>query len=127
MGIITIVLEVCRQFGIYRCLRENYAIGAALDAHRTRDGQVRTATVQMFDRPLDCIVGPIKIARRCKSGVLQGLIVSEKNFHYRLELHSLPVERDAPESDELLQSIMQAYAKNIEAYALKQPNHISRA
>ena len=112
---------------IYRCLSENYVLGSSLDIRRPREAHQRTATVTIFGQQCDFLTGPLHIALRCKSTVLQCFFISEPGFHYRLRLLGPLV---APERNDdtpaLLNGVMQAYAENVEFYAQRYPAHISR-
>jgi lauroyl/myristoyl acyltransferase len=113
---------------IYRCFQDGYVLGAALDVHRLRNERKRTARVRQFGQERDYVVGTVQIALRCGADVIQGFVVSEKDFRYRLDLLGPLVEDSATaESPEGLQQIMQTYADNIETYLTKYPDHMSRA
>ena len=112
---------------IYRCLRDNYALGAALDAYRTRDQAKHTTTVSILGREREVIDGTVRIAIRCKAAVLQGFVISGPDFRYRLDLLG-PLVPDSVGTDDSpsVQSAMDAYARNIEVYIREYPDHLSR-
>jgi lauroyl/myristoyl acyltransferase len=112
---------------IYRCFQENYTLGASLDVQRVRDAHKRSVRVKLFGQERDYLVGTVQIALRCGADVLQSFLVSEPNFHYRLDLLGPLVPSPAPpESPELLQRALQTYADNIERYLRDYPDHLSR-
>lgn len=112
---------------IFRCFQENRPLGAALDAYRQRDDRKRSVTVDLFGQQRDLMVGTLQIALRCGAGIIQGFVISEPNFHYRLDfLGPLLDPSQAVESPELIQSAMDRYATNLERYILQYPDHISR-
>ncbi len=112
---------------IYRCFQGGYVLGAALDVHRLRDERKRTVQVRQFGKQRDYVVGTVQIALRCGAEVVQGFVVSEKDFHYRLDLLGPLVEDPtAAESPDRLQQVMQSYADNIEVYLRRYPDHFSR-
>lgn len=112
---------------IYRCFRENYALGAALDVQQPRGERKRTVRVKLFGQERDFLVGTLQIALRCGAVVVQGFVISQKNFHYRLDLLGpLADGSQATESPQTLGSVMQAYAENIERYVRQYPCHVSR-
>ncbi|MCP4248591.1 MAG: hypothetical protein GY778_16200 [bacterium] len=113
---------------IYRCFRENFALGAALDAHRYRGASKRTTAVQIFGGQREYIDGTVRIALRCGAGVIQGFVISLPGFRYRFELIDLGAEvpgNGAPNGS--IESIMQTYADNVERYVRKYPCHVSKA
>jgi len=114
---------------IYRCFQDNYALGAALDAHRKRDNSKRTTRVTLFGHPQEFIDGTLRIALRCNSAITQGFMISLPYFKYRLDLLELVNTSDESgkqAEDKLLPETMQQYAHNIEDHVRRYPNHISR-
>jgi len=112
---------------IYRCLKDNYTLGSALDVHRPRGRHQKTVPVTIFKEQRNFLTGTLQVALRSGSAVLQGFIVSEPGFHYRLELLGpLVASGDRGETPELLADVMQAYAENIESYARRHPTHLTR-
>ncbi|HUU82824.1 MAG TPA: lysophospholipid acyltransferase family protein [Phycisphaerae bacterium] len=112
---------------IYRAFGENYLVGAALDIHHSRGDQKRTVAVNILGQQRSFLAGTLQIALRSGAGVVQAFVISEKNFHYRLDILGPLVENpEGGETAEMLDSAMQAYARNIEKYTLRYPNHVSR-
>ena len=112
---------------IYRCFQDNRLVGAALDAFRSRGEGKRTVQVDILGTKREVLVGTIQIALRCGAAVLQGFVISEKDFHYRLDvLGPLVPETATTDTPELLNQVMQAYANNIEEYVRRYPSHVSR-
>jgi lauroyl/myristoyl acyltransferase len=113
---------------IYRCFQDNYLVGAALDIHHSRGDQKRTAVVNILGQERNFLVGTLLIALRSGAGVVQGFVICERDFHYRLVILGPLVENPtAGASPQQLQSVMQAYAENIEDYTRRYPSHVSRA
>ncbi len=112
---------------IYRLFKDNYALGSALDVTRVRDDRLRTVPVRIFGGERPFLTGTLQIALRCGAVVLQGFIVSDDDFHYRLELHGPMADPEtSSETPELLAEVMQKYADNIAEYARQYPDHITR-
>ena len=112
---------------IYRYLNHNGVLGSALDVHRPRAAHQRTATVSVFGQQRNFLTGTLQIALRCGSTVLQGFVISESGFHYRLQLLGPLVCPDShDETPEVLAGAMQTYAENLEVYARRHPGHITR-
>jgi lauroyl/myristoyl acyltransferase len=112
---------------IYRLLQDNWALGSALDAARVRDAKLRTAEVRIFGQIRHFLTGTLQIALRCGAPVLQGFVVAEADFAYRLELLGPMADRDdGEETPEKLQGVLQRYADNIAEYARRYPEQVSR-
>ncbi len=112
---------------IYRCLKDNYALGSALDVHRPREAHQKAVAVTIFGEQSRFLTGTLQIALRCGSTVLQGFILSEPGFHYRLILMGPLIAPDrGSETPALVVDVMRTYAANIEEYARRHPSHITR-
>lgn len=112
---------------IFRCLQENSLLGTALDVQRVRDPRLRTIEVDFCGRKQNYLTGTLQIALRCGSTILQGFIVSGPNFRYRLELLGPLVDSSvAKDTPEVLQEVMQVYARHIEDFMRRHPCHVSR-
>ena len=112
---------------IYRLLKENYALGSALDVSRVRDPRLRTAPVQIFGETRNFLTGTLQIAIRSQSTVVQGVIVAEEDFRYRLELIGPMTDPETcQDTPEVLQQVLQRYADNIAEYARQYPDHVTR-
>jgi lauroyl/myristoyl acyltransferase len=112
---------------IYRCFQENFVLGSALDVERERDARLKTAEVEFFSRERRFLTGTVQIALRCGAPILQGFIISDRDFRYRFELLGPLVDpQDARETPELVQRIMQRYADNVESYIRRDPAQISK-
>jgi lauroyl/myristoyl acyltransferase len=113
---------------IYRVFQQNYILGSALDVGRHRGGHLRTTTVTMFDQKREFLTGTMQIALRCKAPVIQGFVVSKKNFYFHLVAHGPLVDPDDPRDEaHILQEVMQLYADNIADHIREYPCHISKA
>ena len=112
---------------IYRLFQENWAVGSALDAARVRDAKLRTAEVRIFGQVRHFLTGTLQIALRCGAPVVQGFVVAEEDFAYRLELLGPMAHPDADEETaDRLQAVLQRYADNIAEYARRYPEQVSR-
>ena len=112
---------------IYRCFRDNFTLGSALDIQRQRDAHLKTAEVDFFGSKQRFLTGTIQIALRCGATILQGFIISDANFRYRFELHGpLADPANAEETPDSLEQIMRRYAANIERYIRRYPAQISK-
>jgi lauroyl/myristoyl acyltransferase len=113
--------------GIYRLLRDNYALGSALDVSRVRDERLKTMPVRIYGEQREFLTGTLQIALRCRAAIVQAFIVAEDGFRYRLEFLGPMADPDRDsESDALLGDVLQRYADNIAAYARRYPEQITR-
>ncbi len=114
---------------IYRCFRENRVVGSALDVGRVRGLQLKTCPVTCFGEQREFLTGTLQIALRCRSPIVQGFVVSRRNFYFRLIVKPLytppPGEGDAAEDPTLIAELMQQYANGIEAHLREHPDHVS--
>lgn len=112
---------------LYRCLQEGRILASALDVDRQRGSRIRTETVKIFGQRREFITGTMQIALRCGSPILQGFVISRKNFYFRfVVLPPLADPERVRDQPEVLASIMQKYADNIEAHVRAYPCHISK-
>ncbi|UCD28319.1 MAG: hypothetical protein JSV03_14735 [Planctomycetota bacterium] len=113
---------------IYRCFQDGYILGSALDIGRHRGTHLRTAKVKLFGQEREFLTGPVQIALRCGAPILQGFVISRKNFYFRLvvmgPLTNPDTELDEPE---ILNDLMQRYADNIADHLTEHPDHISKS
>lgn len=114
---------------IYRCFRENFVVGSALDVSRIRGMQLKTCKVRFLGEQRDFLTGTLQIALRSRSTVAQAFVVSRRNFYFRLIVNAPLYTPDmaAPDGGEaLVPEILQKYACGIEAHLREHPDHISR-
>ena len=113
---------------IYRGFRDGFIVGSALDVGRDRGAHLRTAPVTLFDREREFLTGTMQIALRCGAPILQGFVVSRKNFYFHL-IPRGPLVDPATQRDEpaILAEAMQRYADNIADHLSQYPDHISKS
>lgn len=113
---------------VYRCFHDGYILGSALDVGRQRSRHLRTAPVTMFGKQREFLTGTMQIALRCGAPILQGFVVSRKNFYFHLIVKG-PLVDPETEADEpaILQDAMQRYADNIAEQLTAHPDHISKS
>lgn len=113
---------------LYRCFAEGRILGSALDVGRNRGAHLRTATVELFGRKREFLTGTLQIALRCGAPIIQGFVVSRKNFYFHLVPKGPLVDPDtATDTPEVLQTAMQRYADNIAEHVQKHPDHLSKS
>src|SRR4029079_4340923 len=105
-----------------------YILATALDIGRERGAHLKRAPVTMFGQEHKFLTGTMQIALRCGAPIMQGFVVSRKNFCFRLILKG-PLVDPASEQDtpETLQRAMQTYADNIADHIREHPDHISKS
>ncbi len=112
---------------IYRCFKDNYVLGSALDIQRRRAPRLKTAEVDFLGEKHRFLTGTVQIAIRCGAPILQGFIISRRNFRYSLVAQEVLLDDpNAKETPELLQQIMQRYADNIGRCIRKYPAQITK-
>ncbi len=113
---------------IYRCFRDGYIVATALDVWRDRGSHLRTETVTMFGQQREFLTGTMQIALRCGASILQGFVVSRKNFYFRLIVKGPLVDPDtAVDEPPILHDAMQKYADNIAEHIYHHPCHIAKS
>jgi len=110
---------------IYRALHANKVVASLLDVGRSRGENLKTQQARIFSEERDFLIGPIQIALRCETPVLQGLVESRRNFYYRIVITPplIPPETDAQEDDNITK-IVQQYAHGVETFAREHPDHV---
>jgi lauroyl/myristoyl acyltransferase len=116
---------------IYRCFQENRVVGSALDVSRVRGLQLKTCPVEMFGETREFLTGTLQIALRCRATIVQGFVVSRRNFYFQLlarpPLFVPPDDtRENLETPARVSEIMQKYADGIAAHVRTHPDHLSR-
>lgn len=112
---------------IYRCLRDGYLLGSAMDVSRARDQRQKTETISIFGEQRTFLSGPLRIAIRCGAPVLQAFIVPQENFRYKLEIVEMLIDPETvSDVEEAVATAMKTYAINVERYMRMSPSLASR-
>lgn len=114
--------------GLYRSLRENWVVATALDVGRARAKNQGTVTMRLFGQEYTFLTGTAQIAVRSGSPIVQGFLISCRNFRFRLVVSEPLWDPQSGPQDEsaALQQIMRGYAANIEDLLARHPCHISK-
>ncbi len=114
--------------GLYRSLRENWVVATALDVGRERARNQRTVRISLFGQEYTFLTGTAQIALRCGSPIVQGFVVSCRDFRFRLVAREpLWDPRTGPADEQAaLEQMMRRYAANIEDLLGEYPCHISK-
>ena len=111
---------------LYRCLQEGYILASALDVDRDRGERLKRVPVQMFGRTREFLTGTMQIALRCGSPILQGFVISRKNYYYHFVALGPLVDPNAGRDEpEILRDTLQRYADNIAEHVRRWPCHVS--
>lgn len=112
---------------IYRCLQDGFVLGSAMDVSRVRDPRQRSHEVEIFGRPQVFLTGPLRIALRCQTPVLQAFVLPGPNFRYELEIVETLLDPAAViEEEEKIIHAITRYAQNVEAYVRAYPALLTR-
>jgi len=112
---------------LYRCLEDGYILASAPDVEHDRGAHLRTMPVKIFGQQRDFLTGPVRIALRCGAPILQGFVISRRNFYFRLVVRGPLVDPAAGRDDfETVAAALQRYADNIEEHVREYPCHISK-
>lgn len=114
---------------IFRCLQDGYALGSAMDISRVRDPKQKSQEVMMFGKPQVFLTGPLRIALRCKSPILQAFILPGRDFQYRLSFVGDLL--DAGESgsfdeEAAITRAIETYASRVESHIRSHPSQMTR-
>ncbi|MBI4718850.1 MAG: hypothetical protein HY763_13675 [Planctomycetes bacterium] len=112
---------------LYRCFQDGYVVGSAMDVSRVRHPNQKTEKVTVFGETRAFLSGPLRVAIRCGVPVVQGFIVPERGFRYRLEIvQTLFDPANAGEEDAAVRDAMRQYAANVERYVRNRPVLLTR-
>lgn len=111
----------------YRHMQANGIVASLLDVDRRRGDHLKTRKIDFFGKPRHFLCGPIQMAVRCGATVIQGFVVSRKDFYYQLIATPPLIDPDkasALSEDEMLEIVMPCYAQNVEAFVREHPDHV---
>ncbi len=113
---------------IYRCFREGYILGSAMDISRVRNPNQQVEEVTIFGEKRAFLSGPLKIAARSRTPVLQAFIKAESHFRYTLSIVEQLIQPAAIKGDEdaIIRNAMQTYATNVEKQLQATPSLLAR-
>ncbi len=112
---------------IFRCFEEGYVVGSAMDISRVRDPKQKMEQVTMFGQPQLFLSGPLRVAVRCGAPVLQGMLVPDTGFRYRLEILERLIDPETcGDVEAAVREAMRVYAGNIEVHLRRAPYLVSK-
>ena len=112
---------------IYRCYQEGYVVGSLLDVRRVRRPNQKAETVRLFGREQQLLTGPLRIALRCGTPILQAFMLPEPGFRYRFIIRPLvPDPGKVEDEDATVAEAARAYASEMERCVRATPHLLSR-
>ena len=112
---------------IYRCLQDGFVLGSAMDVSRVRDPRQRSKEVIIFGKKQDFLTGPLRIAIRCKTPVLQAFVLPGPDFRYELQIVESLFDPQRLEYEEAtVERAISRYAQNVETYVRAYPALLTR-
>ena len=112
---------------IFRCFKDGYILGSAMDVMRVRRQNQKVEVMTMFGEGRPFLSGPLRIAHRCGAPVLQGFIVPQKGFRYRFDIVGELVPRgEGADEEAVVKEAMRKYAANVERYLRENPSLSAR-
>lgn len=111
---------------IYRCLQEGSIVASAMDVSRIRDPKQRSHEVTLFGRSQHFLTGPLRIALRCRTPILQAFIVPRPDFRYELFLEE-PLAGEFEDEEIAVAKAIEQYARNVEKFIRDYPSLLTRA
>ncbi len=112
---------------IYRCFREGYVLGSAMDVGRVRRPNQKAEEVTVLGEKRPFLSGPLRVALRCGAPVLQAFIVPQEHFRYRLDVVKTLIDPETvDDEDAAVTAAMAEYAANVEQYLRTTPAFITR-
>lgn len=112
---------------IFRCLQEGFVLGSAMDVHRVRRPNQKAEEVTIFGEKRQFLTGPLMIALRCKTPVLQAFVLPEPGFRYRFRIVGMLADPEKVEDEAAAAGqTLRTYAANVERYVRAAPSLLSR-
>jgi lauroyl/myristoyl acyltransferase len=111
---------------IYRCFKDGYVVGSAIDVSRVRDPKQKTERAVIFGEERLFLSGPLRLALRCKAPILQVFLVPGPGFRYRAEVVDMLLDPEEVKDEEAaIHEAIQRYASRVEAHVRKHPYWLS--
>jgi len=112
---------------IYRCFHEGFVLGSAMDVRRVRRAGQKAEEVTIFGEKRQFLTGPLHIALRCRTPVVQAFILPERGFHYRLQIVGMLADpEDVKDEAAAVGEAVRTYAANVERFVRASPSLLSR-
>ena len=112
---------------IYRALQEGCLLASAIDVSRIRQAHQKSIEVEMFGQRRALPTGPMRVALKCGTPIIQAFPVPTEGFRYRLEIVDMLIDPEQVEDPEqAIAEAMQTYATTVEAHVRQSPHLITR-
>lgn len=104
----------------FRALENNEILGITVDG----GGGKKVVPVKFLGRDANFQRGGADIAIRTGAEVIPAFIITEKGLKHRLILHPrIAINNEMQDKNENIKRVMQEFAKTLEGYVLRYPNH----
>ncbi len=98
-----------------------------MDIARVRDPAQKMEMVKVFGEERPFLTGPLRIAIRCRTPVLQTFIISEEGFRYRLKITGTLIDVDNVNDEAaVVTDAIRTYASNLERSFRERPSLLTR-
>lgn len=112
---------------IFRCFKDGYLVGSAMDVSRVRAAHQKMEEVVIFGEPRAFLSGPLRIALRSHAPIVQGFITPRRDFRYRIEVLGPLLDPDTEmDEDAAVAQAMRVYAETVERYVRGNPALLTR-
>lgn len=112
---------------IYRSFRTGQVVASSMDVSRVQWENPKVEQVTIFGETSTFVSGPLRMAIRSGSPVVQGFITPDGPCGYRFDIVEQLFEPDSGETEEqAVARIMPRYAANVERYLRESPALVSR-
>ena len=112
---------------IFRCFKDGYLVGSAMDVSRVRVAHQKMEEVVIFGEPRAFLSGPLRIALRSKAPIVQGFITPRRDFRYYLEVLGPLLDPNIEmDEDAAVAQAMRVYAETVERYVRANPALLTR-
>jgi len=112
---------------LYRWLRKGHVVASTMDVARVHQANRKTEEVTIFGEARTFVSGPLRVAIRCGSPVVQGFVTPDRRYGYRFEIVERLFDPESGETEEeAVSRAMRLYAANVERYLRETPSLISR-
>ncbi len=111
---------------LYRHLKKNGVVASLMDVERRRGDTTKTVPVTLFGETRNLLAGPAQIAVRNGAPIIQGFVVSRRNFYYQMIVTPPLLNPDEARGDEdaAIADTLRRYAAGVEAFAKRHPDHL---
>lgn len=112
---------------IYRRFKEGLILGSAMDVSRVRHPNQKAERLTLFGEQRDFVTGPLRVAFRCDTPVVQAFAGVDDRGHYHLDIVGVLLDpREVENEDQAVRDAMQTYVAAVEKRVRESPSLLSR-